>query len=68
MQPPFYSRDSNEMYERILNEKLRFPAQVSESARSLISAVRARAGARRAMRPAINSCLTAGLRMPCTSL
>ena len=28
------------MYERILNEKLRFPAQVSESARSLISAVR----------------------------
>ncbi|KCV73160.1 AGC/SGK protein kinase [Fonticula alba] len=35
--PPFYSRDCNEMYDRILHDKLRFPQKVSSSARSLIS-------------------------------
>jgi len=35
--PPFYSRDCNEMYDRILHDKLRFPPHVSENARSLIS-------------------------------
>jgi len=35
--PPFYSRDCNEMYDRILHDKLRFPPHVSENARSLIT-------------------------------
>lgn len=35
--PPFYSRDCNEMYNRILHDKLRFPPHVSDTARSLIS-------------------------------
>jgi len=36
-QPPYYSRDVNEMYDRILYDKLRFPPHVSEPARSLIT-------------------------------
>eukprot|EP01137_Pigoraptor_chileana_P006815 Opistho-2@51572 len=35
--PPFYSRDCHEMYNRILHDKLRFPPQVSENARSLLT-------------------------------
>eukprot|EP00128_Syssomonas_multiformis_P001256 Colp12_sorted_trinity150504_noHs@35500 len=35
--PPFYSRDTNEMYQRILHDRLRFPPIVSERARSIIS-------------------------------
>lgn len=35
--PPFYSKDCNEMYDRILHDKLRFPPHVSEKARDLIS-------------------------------
>lgn len=37
LQPPFYARDCTEMYERILHDKLRFPAHVTETARSIIS-------------------------------
>lgn len=37
--PPFYSRDCNEMYQRILHDKLRFPPHVSENARSLVAGV-----------------------------
>lgn len=35
--PPFYSRNSNEMYEKILHAELKFPSHVSENARSIIS-------------------------------
>lgn len=35
--PPFYSKDVNVMYDKILNEKLRFPPYVSIRARSVIS-------------------------------
>eukprot|EP00732_Lithocolla_globosa_P004067 Lithocolla_globosa_v1_NODE_3533_length_1645_cov_48.722642.p1 type:complete len:492 gc:universal NODE_3533_length_1645_cov_48.722642:1605-130(-) len=35
--PPFYSRDCNEMYDRILHDKLRFPSHVSEPAKALIT-------------------------------
>ena len=38
--PPFYSKDTQEMYSRILYEKLRFPPYVSVRARSIISGVR----------------------------
>jgi serum/glucocorticoid-regulated kinase 3 len=34
--PPFYSRDCNEMYDRILHDKLRFPDHVPPLARSLL--------------------------------
>lgn len=34
--PPFYSRDCNEMYDRILHDKLRFPDFVPPKARSLL--------------------------------
>ena len=36
-QPPFYSRDYNEMYERILHDPLRFPEHVRPTARSFLS-------------------------------
>jgi serum/glucocorticoid-regulated kinase 3 len=35
--PPFYSRDCNEMYYKILHERLRFPTHVSECARQLLT-------------------------------
>lgn len=34
--PPFYSRDCNEMYDRILHDKLRFPDHVPATARSML--------------------------------
>jgi len=34
--PPFYCRDFNEMYRRILSQPVRFPPHVSENARDLI--------------------------------
>ena len=37
--PPFYSQDNNEMYEKILNDKLRFPPYVGSRARSIICGV-----------------------------
>jgi serine/threonine protein kinase len=37
--PPFYSKNTKEMYERILNDKLRFPTYVGVRARSVISGV-----------------------------
>lgn len=40
--PPFYSRDCNEMYERILHDKLRFPEFVSIRARSFLEGLLAR--------------------------
>lgn len=35
--PPFYSKDVQEMYDKILNEKLKFPSQIALRARSIIS-------------------------------
>ncbi|KAI8870602.1 serum and glucocorticoid-regulated kinase 1 in complex with compound 2, partial [Ramicandelaber brevisporus] len=35
--PPFYSTDVNEMYDRILNEKVRFPSWIGRFARLFIS-------------------------------
>lgn len=35
--PPFYSKDTQEMYEKILHAKLAFPSHVSLRARSIIS-------------------------------
>eukprot|EP01135_Chromosphaera_perkinsii_P002157 Nk52_evm91s217 gene=Nk52_evmTU91s217 len=35
--PPFYSRDNQEMYHKILHEKLKFPATVSDTAKNFIS-------------------------------
>jgi serine/threonine protein kinase len=37
--PPFYSRDYNVMYRRILHEQPRFPAHLSASARALLLGV-----------------------------
>eukprot|EP00002_Diphylleia_rotans_P031300 TRINITY_DN6501_c0_g1_i3.p1 TRINITY_DN6501_c0_g1~~TRINITY_DN6501_c0_g1_i3.p1 ORF type:complete len:442 (+),score=59.18 TRINITY_DN6501_c0_g1_i3:78-1403(+) len=37
--PPFYDEDTNEMYDRILNDPIDFPYSVSKVARSLIEAV-----------------------------
>lgn len=37
--PPFYSKDMSIMYDKILNEKLRFPPYISIRARSVISGV-----------------------------
>lgn len=34
--PPFYSRDVDEMYDKILNDRLRFPYYVSGAARELL--------------------------------
>lgn len=45
--PPFYSRDCNEMYNRILHDKLRFPPHVSENARSVVAGLLERDPARR---------------------
>jgi serum/glucocorticoid-regulated kinase 3 len=38
--PPFYTNDVQAMYEKILNEKLKFPPYVGVRARSIISGVR----------------------------
>jgi len=40
--PPFYSRDCNEMYDRILHDKLRFPDHVPPLARSFLEGLLAR--------------------------
>jgi len=34
--PPFYSQDVQEMYRKIMTEKLKFPPQMSENARTLL--------------------------------
>ena len=39
-QPPFYSRDTAEMYDNILYKPLRLRTNVSTSARSLLEGVR----------------------------
>ena len=36
-QPPFYSRNIDEMYDRILHDRIRFPDLVPEKARSFLS-------------------------------
>lgn len=40
--PPFYSQNVNVMYEKILNEKLRFPSHIETNARDLLSGLLAR--------------------------
>jgi serum/glucocorticoid-regulated kinase 2 len=37
--PPFYDENTNEMYRKILQDELRFPDEVSESARDLLRGV-----------------------------
>ena len=37
LQPPFYSRDYQEMYDRILHDSVRFPEHVRPSARAFLS-------------------------------
>jgi hypothetical protein len=39
LQPPFYSRDHKEMYERIVNQPLRVSNVVSVSARDILHSV-----------------------------
>ncbi len=41
LQPPFYSRDHKEMYERIVNQPLRVSNVVSVSARDILHSVSA---------------------------
>ena len=37
--PPFYDENTNEMYRKILQDELRFPEEVGNEARSLLSGV-----------------------------
>ena len=37
--PPFYDENTNEMYVKILHDELRFPEEVGNEARSLLSGV-----------------------------
>ena len=37
--PPFYDENTNEMYRKILHDELRFPEEVGNEARSLLSGV-----------------------------
>jgi len=49
--PPFYSQDVQDMYNKIMNDKLVFPPQVSQEARSLLSSLLERSPEKRLQDP-----------------
>lgn len=49
--PPFYSQDVQDMYSKIMNDKLVFPPQVSSDARALLSALLERSPDKRLQDP-----------------
>jgi len=49
--PPFYSQDVQDMYNKIMNDKLVFPPQVSQEARTLLTALLERSPDKRLQDP-----------------
>jgi len=51
--PPFYSQDVQDMYNKIMNDKLVFPPQVSQEARTLLTALLERSPDKRLQDPKV---------------